>query len=89
MTKAELISRVSAETGQPISIVEAVFSESIKTIRNEVSNGGDVTLRGFGTFSVKHNKARAGHDFKTGKSVAIEAKSTPKFKPSKDFTIAQ
>ncbi|MFS0489936.1 HU family DNA-binding protein [Leadbetterella byssophila] len=87
MRKAELISKVSDTTGHPIAVVEAVLSESIRTIINEVSKGGEVTLRGFGTFTVKRTKARVGHDFKTGGSINIDAKVQPQFKPSKYFKI--
>ena len=84
MTKSELIARI-AELNPHLyqsdaeKIVTTVFNE----ISNALSHGRRVELRGFGVFSVRTRKARAGRNPRTGEQVSVEAKSVPFFKAGK------
>ena len=84
MTKSELIARI-AELNPHLyqsdaeKIVTTVFNE----ISNALSQGRRVELRGFGDFSVRTRKARAGRNPRTGEQVSVEAKSVPFFKAGK------
>jgi len=60
-------------------IVDLVFS----TISNELKNGGEVAISGFGTFSVKDRKARKARNPRTGEMIDVPASKAPKFKPGK------
>ncbi|WP_183168276.1 HU family DNA-binding protein, partial [Azomonas macrocytogenes] len=52
-------------------------------ITAELKAGHDVTLVGFGTFSVKERAARTGRHPRTGEELAIAAAKLPGFKPGK------
>ena len=84
MTKSELIAR-SAELNPHLyqSDAEKIVSTVFNEISNALSLGRRVELRGFGVFSVRTRKARAGRNPRTGEQVSVEAKSVPFFKAGK------
>jgi len=83
MKKEELVEKLSKKT--KTSKNEA--RESLNTVLDEISDslkkGKDVTLTGFGTFSVAKRKARQGINPKTQEKIKIAASKVPKFKPGK------
>ena len=88
MNKNDLISAVASSTGMSkgdaSSAVEAVFH----TISGQLSNGNEVRLVGFGTFSVSHRKASQGRNPRTGEPIQIPATKQPKFKAGKGLKDA-
>lgn len=64
---------------QATMIVEAIFD----AITNTLVKKGEFSYPGFGIFSVRHSKARAGVNPKTGAKIQIAASNKPKFKASK------
>ena len=86
MTKSELIDAVSA-ANQDITRKEAevVVSTVFSAISEELSRGGRVELRGFGSFSIKNRDSSDGRNPKTGESVFVPAKAVPHFKPGKEL----
>ena len=48
-----------------------------------LKKGDSVTLVGFGTFSVSRRGSRKGKNPRTGATITIKARNTPKFKPGK------
>lgn len=83
MNKAELIASISEQAHIPKTITTKAFDALIKTITAELKAGHDVTLVGFGTFSVKERAARTGRHPRTGEELAIAAAKLPGFKPGK------
>ncbi len=59
--------------------LDAVFS----AIEESLKKGDDVTLVGFGTFSVAKRAARTGRNPRTGATIEIQSAQVPKFKPGK------
>ena len=57
-------------------------------IQGTLSNGGSVSLVGFGTFSVKARAARAGRNPRTGETIQIPASNVPGFKAGKGLKDA-
>lgn len=88
MNKNELISavaeRAGLEKGKAQSAVDAVFS----VITDELKNGGDVRLIGFGNFSVTKREASTGRNPQTGATVNIPARNAPKFSAGKGLKDA-
>ena len=80
MNKAELIDVIATRTGLTKSYAERALYEALYAITKAMRNGEDVTLQGFGTFSVKHREARTGRNPQTGESIAIPASKTVGFK---------
>jgi DNA-binding protein HU-beta len=59
--------------------VEAVLSG----VTGALSNGGSVSLVGFGTFSVADRAARTARNPRTGEAIQVAASKAPKFKAGK------
>ena len=86
MTKAELVDLICQK--QPgltkkagMEIVDAIFDSLQQTIKKEEK----FTYPGFGTFTVRHRKARSGTDPRTKATIQIPASKTVGFKPAKSF----
>ena len=88
MNKNDLVACVAADAdlskADAAKAVEAVF----QTISNSLSDGTDVRLVGFGTFSVGHRKATTGRNPQTGAVIQIPASNQPKFKAGKGLKDA-
>ena len=84
MTKSELIARI-AEINPHLyqSDAEKIVSTVFNQIASALSKGQRVELRGFGVFSVRTRKARAGRNPRTGENVSVAAKNVPFFKAGK------
>lgn len=95
MTKDELVKAVqsSLQTTPCCNFgkedIATVITHALGVIKDAVYNGQDVTLRGFGTFQVKHRKAKSARNISAGTTIQIPARYVVAFKPSKDFNIDQ
>lgn len=85
MRKADIVSKISDNTGIPKGDVIVTVEHFIKEIKQSLSEGENVYLRGFGSFIVKERAAKIGRNIKTNTPVKIPAHKIPAFKPSKDF----
>ncbi len=83
MNKSELIDAM-AEAGD-ISKATAgrVLDGMIDAVTKALSDGEQVALVGFGTFSVKERAARTGRNPQTGATIEIAASKIPSFKAGK------
>jgi DNA-binding protein HU-beta len=88
MNKTELIERLAATCGLSRNETAAVLDGLLETITEALRRGEDVTLTGFGTFTVKQRAARMGRNPRTGESVAIAASRSPGFKAGKSLKDA-
>ena len=86
MTKAEIIKKISDETGIPSKDVAATVEGCMEEIRISLAEEKEnVYLRGFGTFTVKHRAAKTARNISKNTTLVIEAHDFPAFKPSKSF----
>ena len=88
MTKADFVSAVADRMGRPKTEAQEAVDAVFETIQSTLQRGEDVALTGFGTFSVTERKAREGINPRTGESIHIAAKKTPKFKAGKSLKEA-
>jgi integration host factor subunit beta len=97
MTKSELIEMIARKQTQlSQKDIEIAVNQIVDSMINTLSRGDRIEIRGFGSFSLHHRKARTGRNPKTGESVKLSDKKVPHFKPgkalreavdeSKDFT---
>jgi DNA-binding protein HU-beta len=79
MNKNELAQSVASssgvDSGDANQAVDAVF----ETIADELSGGGEVSISGFGKFSVSDRAARQGVNPATGEKIQIAASKAAKF----------
>ena len=64
---------------QDEEIVDGLFNTIIDTMKK----GEEVSIAGFGIFSVKQRAARMARNPKTGEQVKVAAKKVPKFRAAK------
>lgn len=64
---------------QAEEVVQSIFD----TITNTLKKGDEVSIAGFGIFSVTKKAARMARNPKTGEQVPVAAKNAPKFKAGK------
>ena len=88
MNKTELIDAVATSADLPKAAAGRALDAMIECISKALKEGDQVSLVGFGIFSVKERAARTGRNPKTGESIEIKAAKTPAFKPGKAFKDA-
>lgn len=85
MTKENLITVISQDTGIRRHKVESVFNSLIGNIAWSLSNGKKVQISGFGTFEPKKRAPRTGRNPHTNEPVPIPARVMPVFRPSNEL----
>jgi len=85
MTKAELVSKISLNTGVEKTTTMAIVESIMKEIKLSIKNNESVYLRGFGTFKAKKRAEKTGRNIKKNTTIIIPEHYIPSFKPSKDF----
>lgn len=85
MTKAEVISEISQQTGLDKTEVLVTLEAFVSVIKTAVAEGDNVYIRGFGSFIVKRRKAKLGRLIAKKTSVTIPPHNVPLFKPAKQF----
>lgn len=88
MNKSDLVNAMVEASGVKKKEAEDCLKGLLDAITNELVNDGQVTLIGFGTFSVLQRSARQGKNPQTGETIQIAAKKVPKFKAGKALTDA-
>jgi len=85
MRKADLVNKISDTTGIPkvdvLVTIEALFNE----IKESLSEGENVYVRGFGSFIVKKRAKKIGRNIQKNVAVEIPEHFIPAFRPSKVF----
>ncbi|TMK98947.1 MAG: HU family DNA-binding protein [Actinobacteria bacterium] len=79
MTKNELAEQIARRNGLPASQARQLVETTIDSISDELAAGGEVSLAGFGKFSVSHRAARMGRNPSTGQTIHIAASKAAKF----------
>lgn len=77
-------SKLGGTKVQAEEIVDGIFDSIVQTLKK----GGEVSIAGFGIFSVKARAARMARNPKTGEQVKVAAKKVPKFRPAKGLKDA-
>ncbi len=83
MNKSELIEAVAEAADLPKATATRAVDAVLQTVTDALGTGDQVTLIGFGTFSVRERAARTGRDPRTGKPIDIKASRNPAFKAGK------
>jgi DNA-binding protein HU-beta len=83
MNKSELIEAVANSTGLSKVAAGKAVEAVIAAITDILKGGDQVTLVGFGSFSVRQRTDRPGRNPRTGKPIQIKAAKIPTFRPGK------
>ena len=68
--------------------VQKTIEAFMETVKDSLTKGSNVYLRGFGSFIVKRRAAKPARNISKNTSVIIPAHVIPSFKPAKTF-VAQ
>ncbi len=85
MNKSELVDALSKDSGLTKLDSEKAINSFVKIMEKTLKKGEDVTLVGFGSFSVKKTAGRSGRNFKTGATIEIPPRKSVRFKPGKNL----
>ena len=85
MTKADIVSRIIEQTGVEKATALAVVESFMEQVKNALTDGESVYLRGFGTFLIKQRAAKTARNISTNTTIIVPDHSMPAFKPSTEF----
>jgi len=85
MRKADIVAAIAEKSGiskvDVLVTLEAFFTE----VKDTLSQGENVYIRGFGSFVIKRRAQKVGRHIKENKSLVIPEHFIPAFKPAKVF----
>jgi DNA-binding protein HU-beta len=81
LTKTGLIEKVADKAEISKKEATEAIEAVLWAIEGELKKGGDVTITGFGKFSVSSRAARTGVNPRTGEKIKIAAARVPRFTP--------
>lgn len=82
MTRKDIAHLVSRKTGLSKKDAEAAVAAVFEAIRESLISGESLTVRGFGTFGLKYQRARKGRLINTGQVIPIPPRVRVYFEPS-------
>ena len=85
MTKADIVSKIAEQTGIEKVSVQATVEAFMDSVKESLTDGKNVYLRGFGSFIVKERAEKTGRNISKNQSIIIPAHNIPAFKPAKTF----
>lgn len=83
MNKTELIDAMADSADISKAAAGRALDGMIVAITDALKNGDQVSVIGFGSFSVRERAARTGRNPQTGASIEIKASKNPAFKAGK------
>ncbi|TDT39384.1 DNA-binding protein HU-beta [Halospina denitrificans] len=83
VNKSELIDAIADSADISKAAAGRALDAMVGSITDSLKQGDQVTLIGFGTFSVKERAARTGRNPQTGQEIKIAASKVPSFKAGK------
>lgn len=85
MRKADLVNLIADKTGIPKVDVLVTLETMFKEVKETLSQGENIYIRGFGSFITKKRAAKIGRNIKKNVAVHIPEHFIPAFKPAKEF----
>ena len=85
MRKADLVAAISEKTGVPKVDVLVTLEYFFTEVKDSLSNGENVYIRGFGSFVIKKRAKKIGRHIKKNMAIEIPEHYIPAFKPAKIF----
>ena len=85
MRKSDLINQISDKTGIPKVDVLVTLETMFKEVKENLSNGQNIYIRGFGSFITKKRAAKIGRNIKKNVAVEIPEHFITAFNPAKEF----
>ena len=88
MNKTELVEFIATQADLSTAKAAEAVDAFVEAVTTSLKKGKDVTLVGFGTFTISKRAARTGRNPQTGATIKIAASKAPKFRPGKSLKDA-
>jgi DNA-binding protein HU-beta len=88
MNKTDLINAVAESAELTKADAGRALEAFFETVQKALKNGDDVSVVGFGTFTVRERAARTGRNPRTNEEIKIAASKIPAFKAGKGLKDA-
>ncbi len=85
MRKADIVARIAEKTSIAKVDVLLTLETFFKEVKESISEGENVYVRGFGSFVAKKRARKVGRNIKANKAIEIPEHYIPAFKPAKIF----
>lgn len=85
MTKADIVNEISKKTGVEKTVVQNNIEAFMEAVKDSLSSGNNVYLRGFGSFIVKKRAKKTARNISKNTTIIIPEHFIPSFKPAKVF----
>ncbi|MDD3876940.1 MAG: integration host factor subunit beta [Bacteroidales bacterium] len=85
MTKSDIVAEITNKTGYEKNDVQKTVEAFMESIKESMSKGNNIYLRGFGSFIVKRRAEKTGRNISKNTTILIPAHNIPSFKPAKTF----
>jgi DNA-binding protein HU-beta len=85
MTKAEVINEIAEKTGIDKADVTATVEAFFSVVKNSMSDGNNIYVRGFGSFINKKRAKKVARNISKNTAIIIDEHYIPSFKPAKVF----
>lgn len=85
MTKADVINEIADKTGIDRLDVQASVEAFFTVVKNSMSEGENIYVRGFGSFVNKKRAKKIARNISKNTAMVIDEHYIPSFKPSKVF----
>ncbi len=83
MNKSDLVRAIATQAGLTQTDATKALDGLVSTLTEALKEGKQVSLLGFGTFSIKERAARKGRNPRTKESIDIKSSRIPTFKAGK------
>ena len=88
MNKTELVEFIATQADLSKAKAAEAVDAFVEAVTTSLKKGKDVTLVGFGTFTISKRAARTGRNPQAGATIKIAASKAPKFRPGKSLKDA-
>ena len=88
VNKSQLIDKIASDADISKAAAGRALDAFVEAVTETLSEGDQVSMVGFGTFSVRERAARTGRNPQTGAEIQIAAATVPAFKPGKSLKDA-
>ncbi len=88
MNKSDLVDAIATSADISKAAAARALDGMLDAVRKSLKKGEEVSLVGFGSFSVENRAARKGRNPQTGAEITIKAAKVPKFRAGKGLKDA-
>ncbi|AKG06938.1 integration host factor subunit alpha [Moraxella bovoculi] len=85
LTKADMIDRLTIRLRITRQDARQIVDKFFEEISQNLADGKEVKISGFGNFELKDKKSRPGRNPKTGESIPVKARRVVTFKAGQKF----